>query len=67
MSDAKTNDHVTKPSEGAKDDADMIANLDLLMNFDIVENEKDWSLFSNGSSGKDSMPEDLPNLDGEDQ
>lgn len=47
------------------DEADMIANLDLLINFDIAQSEKDWSLFSNGSDASnakgESMPDDLMN------
>lgn len=43
-------------------DADVIANLDLLMELDVLESEKDWSLFSAGSSSADAMPSDLDEM-----
>jgi hypothetical protein len=56
-----------KAKPTSKDDADMIANLDLLMNLDIAESESDWSLVSNDAQSKDSMPTDLPDDTGGEQ
>lgn len=47
-------------SDKTKEDADMLANLDLLLNMDAVDSEADWSMLSTG--GTDAMPDDLSDL-----
>jgi hypothetical protein len=49
-----------KPAPPINDEANMIANLDLLLNMDVIESENNWSLFSATGDADDTMPDDLP-------